>query len=182
MAKNKGISDAFDPNKAKVSDLRIFLRDHNQPISGVKSVLIDRAKGVLDLDLPNVKRLRESDALSTEERHLERLISPLGENLPDPILLKSGWTEDMSQIPDFSNSDLYNYLVLSKRRTLDGKANKASRQLKGKDFLKDGHVYNVQYHEISKDCSHAFVKSKVIRSLPQEKDKKPDYDTWVCVA
>ena len=72
MACNKGISDVFDPNKAKVSDLRIFLRDHNVPISVVKSVLIDKAKVLLDLDLPNVKRLQESDMLSTEEHHLER--------------------------------------------------------------------------------------------------------------
>ena len=69
MVDNKGINE-FDPNKARVSDLRKILRDHNQPITGAKSVLIITTKSVPNLDLPNVKRLRESD---TEEKPLEEI-------------------------------------------------------------------------------------------------------------
>jgi len=94
----------------------------------------------------------------------------------------SGWKDDITLIPDLSNSDLYNYLVLNSQRTHDGKPTGAKRQLKAKVFYNDRHVHSVEYHEINKTISHCYIRASVIPSIPTQKENKKDYSVWVCIA
>ena len=183
MANNKGISDALDINNCKVRDLKRFLRDRGEFVSGSKSELIERAKGSLDIGVKPLKEVTENDEKIAHQRNLEKLITPLGEDLPDPTLLKSEWTTNVNDIPSINEKDLYNYLVLNTQRTFDHEQMKANRALKAKVFFKDGHVHTLQYHNITDSCSHCFVKCKVIPSIPtQNENNKPDYDVWLCMS
>lgn len=183
MDDKKEISEAFNPETAKVKELKRFLRDHSQHVTGTKDVLISRAKGVIDLDLTTLNIQCENDDESARLRNLQKFVTPLGEDIPNPEVLKSNWSADILKIPEFRTGDLYNYLVLNNQRTFDAASIKAKRQLKANVFYQDGHVHSVQHHQIYTDCSHCYVKARVIPSIPTEKqNKKPDYITWVCLS
>ena len=137
MASNKGISEAYDIEKTKVCDLRQYLKNHGLPVSCSKYELQRRVKSACEMGRKPLSVIENEDLESDEARRLERLITPFGEDLPEPTLLKTGWTNDVQQIPSFTTNDLYNYLVLNNRRTFDGNASQAKRQLKAKVFYKD---------------------------------------------
>ncbi|KAK6186542.1 hypothetical protein SNE40_008562 [Patella caerulea] len=181
-------NDKPEPNKIEfdlltVTELKSYLRNRGEYVMGKKAELVKRAIGANSLKKRPLEELRLEDENRGHQRRLERFISPLGEVLPDPISLKDGWSTDTRHIPMINNSDLYNYMVLSKRRTLDLGPNNAKRQLKAKVFYEDGHVHSVCYNDISHDNSHCYVKAKVIPSLPtQTVTQKPDYSVWICMA
>lgn len=175
-------SDQRSFDSFRVNELKSFLRDHGEYVTGTKAELVKRAKGVDILKKTPLSEIRIQDENRTKERHLERFVSPFGEKLPDPRSLVSGWTTIMD-IPEFSKRDLYNYLVLSKKRTVDNQTNSANRQLKAKVFYEDRHVHSLLFNDIETDCSHCYVKGKVIPSLPSQNEKdKPDYNVWVCLS
>ena len=60
------------------------------------------------------------------QRNLEKLTTALGEDLPDPTLIKSGWTNCVDDIPSINEKDLYNCLVLNTQRTFDNDQMKAN--------------------------------------------------------
>jgi hypothetical protein len=186
---NKRISEPskFDVDKANVTQLRSFLRDHGLHVSGSKYELILRAKGALDLGKLPLQEIRIHDENEKTKRQIEKLISPLGEKLPEISLLQSGWSKDVELIPAFRENDLYNYLVLNDSRTTDGKPINAKKQLKAKVFYTDRHLHSVEYHEISMTISHCYVKAKCIRSFPSAGKKEnnkcgPEYCVWVCLS
>ena len=84
MADNKRITEPFDPEKATVNNLRVFIRDRGVQISGTKAVLIDRAKGALNLNLRTLRELNVQDTAETNQRNVQKLLTPLNETLPDP--------------------------------------------------------------------------------------------------
>ena len=183
MADNKRITEPFDPEKATVNNLKVFLRDRGVQISGTKAVLIDRAKGALNLNLRTLRELNVQDTAETNQRNVQKLLTPLNETLPDPNSLVNGWTADIMAIPSLTDNELYNYLVLNKDRTVDGASNSAKRQLKAKVFYEDRHIHKLSYHSIDENVSHAFVKCKVIPSYPtQSATKQPDYSVWICLS
>ncbi|XP_021373558.1 uncharacterized protein LOC110463357 [Mizuhopecten yessoensis] len=159
--------------KFKVPQLKQYLSKHGQVGGGKKAVLLERAKGIAILKVKPVECLKQQDYNYDCVRREEKLVMPLGEVIPDPTLLK-GWSSDLSSIPNFSETDIYNYLVL---------ARKAKRQLKSKVFYKDRHVHDVQVHPVNDTCTHCLVKCKVIPSLPSgNKKENPDYTIWTCLA
>ncbi|XP_046568875.1 uncharacterized protein LOC124277269 [Haliotis rubra] len=179
--KTQDVNLNFD--KLNVRELKTYLRNHGEHVSGNKSDLILRAKGVRDLGKRSIEDVNTYDVVSVRQRRFEKFLSPLGELLPDPLRLKNGWDSRVELMPSFSSSDLYNYLVLSKQRTLDTDPNNAKRQLKAKVYYEDRHVHSVRYHHISADCSHCYVNAKVIPSIPtQNMKQKPDYDVWVSLS
>ncbi|XP_060589858.1 uncharacterized protein LOC132745041 [Ruditapes philippinarum] len=178
MADKENIDIDFDT--ATIPILKDFLRDRGFPVSGNKKKLIERSKGVITLGKKPLSVLRENDLREKNSRELSRFRTPLGESLPRPEALCDGWTENVHDFPNFTNNELYNYLVLSKERTCDGASNKASRQLKAKVFYEDRHVHSVQYHHINTEISHCYIRSKVIPSLPTP--GKKDYDVWTCLS
>ena len=58
------------------------------------------------------------------------VLTPLGENLPTPSQLKDGWLLMCDEFPEFTQKELYNYLVLSKHRSYADSEMGARRQLK----------------------------------------------------
>ncbi|KAL4237209.1 hypothetical protein ACF0H5_005589 [Mactra antiquata] len=103
MADKENIDDSFVPNKSSVKQLKQFLREHIVPISGVKELLVKRAEGILSLGLVSREKLSEDDCKQASDRKTERFLTPLGENLPTPCSLKSGWTGDIECFPPFSD-------------------------------------------------------------------------------
>ncbi|ESO88647.1 hypothetical protein LOTGIDRAFT_165431 [Lottia gigantea] len=187
MASNKENSERedlyLDFDKLNVNELKSYLRDHGQYVSGVKSELIKRAKGTDIFRQRPLSELVLEDRNFEERRNLERFVTPLGETLPHPSSLKQGWIDDCEQIPDFTNTELYNYLVLSQGRTVDKEKNNAKRQLKAKVFYEDRHVHSVQYHNIAAKITHCYVRAKVIPSMPTlNEKKKPDYLVWISMS
>lgn len=183
MASNKeNKSDTnLDFDKCTVVQLKDYLRCRGEYVSGNKEELLKRAKGVELLKKRPLSEIQLSDQANDEQRRCERLVTPLGEKLPDPMTLKLGWSVEMKNIPHFQYGELYNYMVLSKKRSIDLESNQANRQtVKSKVFQNDRHLYDVQVNSLSEDTSHCFVKAKCIRSLPDS--KKPDYKVWVCLS
>ena len=120
---------------------------------------------------------------TTCRRNQEKLVTPLGEHLPDPTTLLCGWSNNITNFPKISDRDIYNYLVLNNQRTFDGKPTKALRQLKAKVFYSDRYVHNLMHHNINKETLHCYIRAKVIPSYPnQSENKQPAYITWICMA
>jgi hypothetical protein len=68
------------------------------------------------------------------------VLTPLGENLPTPSQLKDGWLLKCDEFTEFTQKELYNYLVLSKHRSYVDSEMGARRQLKAKVFYQEGHI------------------------------------------
>jgi len=96
--------------KWKVTELKRWLADHGQKVSGVKEELIKRVEGCLH---DHIESNDEKDLREQEERKLslvEKLRTP-PEQLPNPKSL-SHWSKNLESIPDIAFKDLQNYLVL----------------------------------------------------------------------
>lgn len=159
-------------DKLNVSQLKDYLRLHHQYVTGKKINLVSRAKGIRKLGLNDVNVDKRNSEVF-ERRKCEKLITPLGEELPHPRTLKS-WTCNLIDIPDFSDGDIYNYFVLKM---------KTKKQLRAKVYYADRHVHSIMYHEIYDKCEHCFVKCKVMPSLPSANVKQnPDHDVWLCLS
>ena len=186
MASNKeNKENVCDKNlefdKLTVVQLKNYLRSRGEYVSGNKEELLKRAKGAQLLNKKPLREIQLADQICDEQRRVERFVTPLGEKLPDPKTLKTGWTSDLKVIPNFQYSELYNYMVLSKKRCIDNESNQANRQtVKSKVFQNDRHLYDVYVNPLSDDTSHCFVRAKCIKSLPG--DKIPDYIVWVCLS
>ncbi|KAH3738818.1 hypothetical protein DPMN_045461 [Dreissena polymorpha] len=111
----------FDVNKANCAQLRQHLRQHGLPVSGSKKELIERVNGSFEIGKQPLEVLRLHDENLNTERARSRLLTPLGEKLPEVKSITSGWSIDVNLIPYFSDNDLYNYLVLNNQRANDGK-------------------------------------------------------------
>ncbi|KAL5010353.1 hypothetical protein ScPMuIL_012658 [Solemya velum] len=182
---DKETSEALsrDLESLSVRELKIFLRERGSHVSGTKCQLRERVKGVQELGRKTRIQLNSEDKEKSDQRNIEKFTSPLGEILSKPWDIVDGWEDSVENIPSVRNADLYNYLVLNRNRTFDAKSTKAKRQLKAKVFYEDKHVHSIKFHSIGSKCSHSYVKSKVIPSLPTGTEKqKPDYDVWVCLS
>ena len=161
----------------KKAQLVQYLKQCRQPTFGNKAELIERAIGAKALGLDKQTHGNKENVLK------EKVVTPLGENLPIPSDLKTGWMSDCQQFPDLTDRELYNYLVLSKHRTVDTNPQGARRQLKAKTFYDEGHVTDIQINLISEQCSHCLIKCNCLPSIPtKDKNKKPAYRTWICLS
>ena len=86
--------------------------------------------------------LREEDFT----RYREKLKLATGEQLPDPYTLKEKWTNDISNLPEITWSDVTEYLQVS--TTIF-------------DYFVCGHVQCCYYHEISPESKFSFIKTQV---------------------
>ena len=91
------------------------------------------------------------ESLSEEDNkgYLAKLTLPTGEQLPDPFIFHSKWSEDVSLLPVITYPDIYHYLIeypsLFSKESL-----KAYESLECYNFFVSGHVQNVYYHEVKK--------------------------------
>ena len=53
------------------------------------------------------------ESLSEEDKkgYLAKLTLSTGEQLPDPFILLSNWSDDVSLLPDITYPDIYHYLI-----------------------------------------------------------------------
>ena len=86
--------------------------------------------------------LREEDFT----RYREKLKLATGEQLPDPYTLKEKWTNDISNLPEITWSDVTEYLQVS--TTIF-------------DYFVCGRVQSCYYHEISPELKFSFIKTQV---------------------
>uniref|UniRef100_A0A0L8HKV7 SAP domain-containing protein n=1 Tax=Octopus bimaculoides TaxID=37653 RepID=A0A0L8HKV7_OCTBM len=140
----------------KQLELKNYLRLHGQYVTGKEVDLVERLKGIKILSIKNVNELKSTDEKCTSDRNKQKLVSPLGEVLPDPNVLKSDWTNDLHNLPNFTENDVYNYLVVRM---------KLKRQLRSGIFYHDRHIHNIEYHDVIKNYSHCIVRSLVIPSI-----------------
>ena len=114
-SENKGDDDSYLSDseicQMSVTGLRNYLRRHKQFISGKKSELIERAKGVKKLGLRDANEQEWEDLEENEVRQEEKLVTQLGERLPDPDTLDT-WSDNWLEIPDFYQANIYDYFVL----------------------------------------------------------------------
>lgn len=178
---NKAAVEVCDFSKLSVRELRNYLRERGAHVSGNRPELIKRAKGIEGLGTRTLKEIKLDDERNRIVREGELFVTPFGEKLPKPCELKGCWDDDLTRVPMFRQEDLYNYLVLSQSRTFDKENMNARKQLKAKVFYEDRHVHTVRYHQISKDCTHCYIRANVIPSLPTD-NKKKDYQAWACLS
>ena len=175
-------ANADDLKQFKVKQLKEFLRSRGEQVSGSKRELLDRAQGVLILNKQPLADITLNDQNRDNQRLSDKLVTPLGERLPDPVNVTS-WDSNVTSIPAVSDKDLYNFLVLNTNRTHDFRKSGAKKQLKAKVFYEDRHVHSILYTDITDSCSHCFVKCFVLPSIPNDTNaKKPDYNVWVCLS
>ena len=150
------------------------MRRHNQFVTGKKSELVERAKGVRTLGVKDSNQQEWEDHAENESRQKEKQETPLGERLPDPSSLGS-WSDDWMRVPDFSEGNMYNYFVLKMKTKMPEK--------RGGSYMNDHHIHSVQYHDIDKNNSHCYVKCQCIPSLPSSNKKQdPDHSVWLCLS
>uniref|UniRef100_A0A0L8HEE8 SAP domain-containing protein n=1 Tax=Octopus bimaculoides TaxID=37653 RepID=A0A0L8HEE8_OCTBM len=137
-----------------VPELKEYLRLYGQYVTGRKADLTERLKGIKILSMKNVNKVNSSDdklevSDDTSDWNKQKLISPLGEVLPD---LKIFVSFRISQIM------------------------KAKQQLRSGIFYHDRHIHSIEYHDVSESCSHCIVRCLVIPSIPTSNQKKnPDH-------
>lgn len=159
--------------RMKIVELKGYLRQHSQSVTGKKDELLSRAKGIKLAQLKDGHELAISDSAFDSKRQDEKTTTPLGEKIPVISELK-GWSDDMHQSPSFTEKDVYNYFVLKM---------KTKRMLRSKVYYEDGHVFGVQYNEVTGDCSHCVIRAKVMPSLPKANEKQnPNHDTWLIMS
>ncbi|XP_047142692.2 uncharacterized protein LOC124816975 [Hydra vulgaris] len=118
--------------------------------------------------------LNKSDQLD----YKKKLTLENKETLPDPYSIdKPYWSTDLTKIPDISWGDVYNYLINSTSEYTHEKL-KAFKSLEAYNFFVCGHVNDIYYYEVSKDCEFCFLKSKVLPSQRQGQNQKL-YSVWV---
>ena len=80
--------------------------------------------------------------------------------LPNPYDLV-GWKNEVSLLPDISWPDIYNYLINHPSGVFTNESLNAYKSLDAYNYFVSGHVQEVYYHEIEKDCKFCFIKSEV---------------------
>ena len=92
--------------------------------------------------------------------YLAKLTLSTGEQLPDPVILHSNWSDDVSLLPDITYPDIYHYLIeypsLFSKESL-----KAYKSLESYTLFVSGHVQNVYHHKVEKKCKFCFIKMEV---------------------
>ena len=78
--------------------------------------------------------------------------------LPNPYDLL-GWKNEVSLLPDISWPDIYNYLTSHPSGAFTNESLKAYKSLDAYNYFVSGHVQEVYYHVIEKDCKFCFIKS-----------------------
>ena len=70
--------------------------------------------GVKALGLDNTSK---TNTRKVQQNVKTSVLTPLGENLPTPSQLNDGWLLNCDEFPEFTQKELYNYLVLSRHRS-----------------------------------------------------------------
>ena len=98
------------------------------------------------------------ESLSEEDKkgYLAKLTLSTGEQLPDPFILHSNWSDDVSLLSDITYPDIYHYLIEYPSQ-FSKESLKVYKSLESYNFFVSGHVQNVCYHEVEKESKFCFI-------------------------
>ena len=121
-------------NKYNVTQLKHYLQERGVTVSGYrKSLLVELAVAVDRCQLPVDPDFQKIDAHRTLADKLKQL------GITDSPWLLSGFSSDLSNIPDFGLYDIFNYLLCS-RADYDRRKLKAFKSFEDYRLFYDGHV------------------------------------------
>ncbi|XP_042886109.1 translation initiation factor IF-2-like [Penaeus japonicus] len=102
-----------------------------------------------------------SESLSSEDKgeYFAKLTLETGERLPDPFVLKEGWTDDMSYLPSLSWRDVTEYLIDSPS-IYTKESMKAYKSLEAYDYFLCRHVQDCLYHNITEESDFCYIKTE----------------------
>ena len=92
--------------------------------------------------------------------YLAKLTLSPGEQIPDPFILHSNWSDDVSLLPDITYLDIYHYLIEYPSQ-FSKESLKAYKSLESYNLFVSRHVQNVYYHEVKKKSKFCFIKTEV---------------------
>lgn len=162
--------DIDDLRQLTVVKLKDILREHNESVTGNKSVLVARCfslKTKLSLNSRSDDDDKSDDVAAFDpfkalDTDAEITFEQLNLSAKDRI-----WSGDLRKMVEFNFHQLHEYLVL---RTLkyDDQVMKGScyKKLKSYQFFMEGHVSNV---EVAAGHGYTWIKSKVLASMKKAK-------------
>ena len=77
--------------------------------------------------------------------------------LPNPYDLL-GWKNEVSLLPDISQPDIYNYLINHPSGVFTNESLKAYKYLDAYNYFVSGHVQEIYYYEIEKECKFCLIR------------------------
>lgn len=102
-------------------------------------------------------------------------ISSSDVNTPSFEELTAGWTSNLNNMQKIMHTDVENYLINSRHRTVDRKKMSCYRQfIRGYNFHKEGYVHNIMMNNITTENPLCYVRSKCFASM-----KKEVYTQWI---
>lgn len=156
----------------KKTEIQSFLRSVNAKLTGTKHELAQRAYEKLS----QVRRegvLVENDGNVSNAENAT--ISSSDVNTPSFEELTAGWTSNLNNMQKIMHTDVENYLINSRHRTVDRKKMSCYRQfIRGYNFHKEGYVHNIMMNNISTENPLCYVRSKCFASM-----KKEVYTQWI---
>ena len=161
------MTSSEDFSKFKVDELKSYLRERNIQLSdGGKA---KRKAELLDLceKAAAMKQRKLDNSAVDKNKLLEEKLKTSEGKLPDPKTLK-GWTNNFSNIPEFTFADLYNYLVGKEDYSPENL--RSFKSLLGFRLFHDGHVDDLKYCPVE-GSSFCFFQFKV---KPTERAKTED--------
>ena len=99
------------------------------------------------------------ESLSEEDKkgYWAKLTLSTGEQLPDPVVLHSNWSDNVSLLPDITYPDIYHYLIeypsLFSKESL-----KAYKSLESYTFSVSGNVQNIM--KLKRNASSASLRRR----------------------
>ncbi|XP_070545636.1 uncharacterized protein [Ptychodera flava] len=138
-----------------------------------KNILVTLAKAVRDAGFEEDPDMTGHDP----KRDVSKRLADLGCSFDNPLNLP-GYSTDFSAIPDFGLCDVFNYLICH-RSDYDRKKLRAYKSYEDFRLCYDGHVFDLQYTQISEASTFGAFKAQV---KPTQKDKtylsKSTYTLW----
>ncbi|CAH3116357.1 unnamed protein product [Porites lobata] len=163
-----------DFSKLKVHDLKRYLKERGIQLS-------DGGKGKRKAELVDLcekaaamKQAKLDDTAEDRNKLMEDKLRTNDGKLPDPKTL-TAWTNNFSNIPEFTFGDLYNYLVGKEDYSEENL--RSFKSLLGFKLFRDGHVIDLKYCPLEKN-NFCFFKFKVKPTERAKSGRWTGYLQW----
>ena len=164
-----------------VSSLKNYLKERGLSYTGRKEVLVARAFGAHEQQLP--VKLKPSEIESRLQSEYKSLLQIEGVTLPDPMSeLEKGWlAEEEGKYfwPQTLIGDIGRHLGKHECKVnfIERIMNEYKEQ-KAFSYYKSIFVYEVLFHDIGPSSDFCFLKSKVI---PSQKIRDVPHECWIAI-
>lgn len=153
---------------SNVDVLQQFLKVRGITVSNIKKkCLIELCCAVNNLDLPDFQGISPKECTRIK-------LANIGIT-EDPLYLP-GFSNDFSDIPNFTLFDVFNYLLCS-RAEYDKRKLKAYKSCDDYRLFFDGHVENLEFNPLG-ESRYSLFRAKV---RPTQRTSVGLYDLWICL-